>query len=1452
MHLLLAQPGAAVDGAEAVDLGQSPADVVVISAADSELSALAEARGAMADPPGLRLASLMHLAHPMSVDLYLEKTAARSRLVVARVLGGEGYWPYGIEQFSARLGAAGVPFAALPGDDRPDQALWRASSVSRADWEALWAYLVESGPENAANFLRYSRWMVRRRAAPPPPGCSPPHHPFPTGGEGAASRPAASALSDDEDRAVDGAPPPARPLLRAGLYWPGAKVADIATVRAGWPEPGRPVAAIVFYRALLQGAGLHPVNRLVRACLAEGLNPLPVFVASLKEPVSAATLGHLFAEAPPAVVLNATAFAVSSLQPGQEGFSGTALDAPDRPVLQVVFAGGTEAAWRDGLSGLSARDIAMNVALPEVDGRVLTRAVSFKAEAFYDQATECRIATYRAEGTRVAFAAKLAAAWARLGRKAPAERRVAIVLANYPNRDGRLANGVGLDTPESVVAMLEALRQAGYRTDGAPDDAAALMARLTAGPTNWLADRARRASGEAGGEALSFADYQLFWNELPWEVRARVEERWGAPEADPFYAPGEVDCGRFALSLHAFGNVVIGIQPARGYNIDPKASYHAPDLVPPHNYLAFYAWLRDVFRADAVIHFGKHGNLEWLPGKSVALGEACFPEAALGPVPHLYPFIVNDPGEGTQAKRRTAAVILDHLTPPLTRAETYGALKRLEALVDEYYEAAGVDPRRLELLRREIRALVSAERLDLDAGITGDMDEDAALTRLDTYLCELKESQIRDGLHVYGRSPEGGLERDLAVALVRVPRGDGKGRDASLIRALARDCGLDPESFDPLDCEMGAPWEGLRPAALASAVDAPWRTAGDTVERLEALAARLVGCRAGLNPTLLTGAEPPPGAASAAVLEGVRREVLPAIRACGEAERAALLAGLDGRFVAPGPSGAPTRGRPDVLPTGRNFYSVDSRAVPTPTAWTLGWKSAEMLVERHLQAQGDWLRALVLTAWGTSNMRTGGDDIAQGLALMGVRPTWDQASRRVTGFEIMPLDALARPRVDVTLRVSGFFRDAFPAQIELFDAAARAVMALDEPEEQNPAAARWRAEGADEAAGFRVFGSKPGAYGAGLQAMIDERLWSDRADLAESYLEWGGYAYGARAEGTRARDRLEARLARAASRRAEPGQPRARCAGQRRLLPVRGRRCGGGRASERPGAHHLSQRPFAARAAGDPHPRRRDRPGGAVARRQPEMARRGDAARLQGRVRDRRDGRLPLRLRGDDGGGALAPFRPGACRGHGGRGGTRLRRRGEPGGLARDRGAAGRGHRAGAVAAAVEHGCGKARGDGVWLRSARQTASPIGRGCWRCSAGLSPAWRGGSTRRARSVSGWTLAVWPRRRGPSAACSAFAMGGWPAASSARRVAGAFYVGKLAVDPPAQGQGIGRALMARTEAEARALGLAALELQTRIELVENHRAFAAMGFVRIGETAHPGYDRPTSITMRKELT
>ncbi len=1081
MHLLAATPGGIADGSEAVDLGQSPGDIVVLSAADSELALLAAARDRLDDGyPSLRLANLMQLGHNLSVDTYVDEVVAYARLVVVRLLGGVGYWPYGVERIVETCDRLGIALAFLPGDDQPDPELAALGRVPAEAGHRLWRYCVEGGMGNALNFLRFAAHMI-----------------------GAGYEWAEPA-----------------PVLGAGLYWPGAEPADLDRVRADWRE-GAPVAALVFYRALVQAGNLGPIDALIEGLAARGLNPLPVFVSSLKEPLSADTVRRLFSAAPPAVILNGTGFAVST--PGRAR-TESPFDGAGRPVIQVVFAGGPEAAWREGTRGLGPRDIAMNVALPEVDGRILGRAVSFKAETRFDATTESPVVAYAPVADRIGFVCDLAAAWARLGRVPAADRRVALVLANYPNRDGRIGNGVGLDTPAGTLNLLRALAAAGYRTGPLPATGGDIVARLLRGPTNDTA----RLSDRVVEESLPLADYVAFFADLPAAVRERVVGRWGPPEDDPWFLAGENGGGRFAVPAFRLGNVAVGLQPARGYNIDPAASYHDPDLVPPHGYFAFYAWLRREFAADAVIHMGKHGNLEWLPGKALALSAECFPEAALGPVPHLYPFIVNDPGEGAQAKRRAAAVIVDHLTPPLTRAESYGPLRDLEQLVDEYFEAAGVDPRRLSVLGRQIIELSQTIGLDRDCGIERDDETDAALAKLDNYLCELKEMQIRDGLHILGESPEGRQLTDLLVALTRVPRGAGEGGDASLLRALAADLGL--AGFDPLDCELGAPWTGPRPAALANG--AVWRTRGDTVERLEELAAGLVA-----------GARPcdPGWTRTRAVLDEIESSVRPAVAASGEAEIAGVLRGLDGRFVAPGPSGAPTRGRLDVLPTGRNFYSLDSRIVPTPAAWHLGWKSAGLLVERHRQEHGEWLRHVALSAWGTSNMRTGGDDIAQGLALMGVRPTWDSASRRVTGFEILPVDVLDRPRVDVTLRVSGFFRDAFPTQIDLFDSAVRAVAALDEPADLNPLAARVGeesaalvAEGHDPAAArrrasYRVFGSKPGAYGAGLQALIDERGWDSAADFARAYVAWGGYAYGGGTEGAAEHRLFERRLGRVAA-----------------------------------------------------------------------------------------------------------------------------------------------------------------------------------------------------------------------------------------------------------------------------------------------------------------------------------
>ena len=1069
MHLLRTQPGSQVPVDSIADLGQTPAELVILCTGDSQLSLLAEvARQLPADYPSLRLASPAQLSNHASVDFYVEQVLQHAKVILISVHGGVSYWRYGIERL-VELAERGAQVIMVPGCDNPDPELMALSSVPLAEAERLWQFLRQGGAANAQQLFNCiaSHWLQRDY-----PWVEP------------------------------------QLLPRVGLYHPQLSTPSLVDWQASW-QVGAPVAALLFYRTQVQAANTGFIDVFCQRLQAQGLNPLPIAVASLKEAACLARVEDWLDEADARLIINTTAFALSNPEaPSARPFRR------DIPVLQAICALDNHEQWQANAQGLGSRDLAMHIVLPELDGRLITQPISFKGLAWRSERSQSDVVCYQPHLPGMDFVAELARNWIELARKDNADKRIALVLANYPTRDGRIGNGVGLDTPAAALNILKALQQQGYPVVELPDSGTALIHQLLGGVTNDL----DMLDARPCAQSLALDEYLAFFHRLPQANQQAVRERWGEPQQDPMFRSG-----RLMIAGLRFGLTFVGIQPARGYQLDAAAVYHDPDLVPPHGYLAFYCWLRKAFACDAVIHVGKHGNLEWLPGKSVGLSEQCWPSAILGPLPNIYPFIVNDPGEGAQAKRRTQAVIIDHLMPPLTRAESYGPLRDLERLADEYYEASQLDLRRAAELRGEILLKVREASLDRELGLQLNEDPNSWLPQLDAYLCDLKESQIRDGLHVFGESPVGTLRRDTLLALLRIPRGDGQGGNASLLRALARDLQL---GFDPLDCEMAAPWHGPRPALLAALSSDAWRTAGDTRERLELLALQLIE----MADLAAVGAD------TNQVLQGLREQIAPLLDACGPAEMHGLLAALSGRFVPAGPSGAPSRGRLDVLPTGRNFYSVDVRNLPTPTAWRIGVQAADRLLERHLQDHGDHLRQLGLSMWGTATMRTGGDDMAQALALMGVRPVWQAGSQRVERFEVLPLAQLGRPRVDVTLRVSGFFRDAFSNLIRLFDDAVQAVVDLDEPEDMNPLSARvWRESltlqdsGLDEAearkqAGWRVFGSKPGAYGAGVQNAIEERLWQTREDLAEVYLNWGGYAYGSHSEGTPARAQFAERL----------------------------------------------------------------------------------------------------------------------------------------------------------------------------------------------------------------------------------------------------------------------------------------------------------------------------------------
>ncbi|MEH2040506.1 cobaltochelatase subunit CobN [Nostoc sp.] len=1170
MHRISSTSGGWNQSEGLIFLEQTPAPFVLITAADTDIQTLAAAVTKLPPSfPALRVANLLQLQQQLSIDTYGEQVLELAQVIILRLLGGRSYWGYGLEVVQEIVQRNGRTLIVMPGDDAFDPDLISQSTVPLAIVNQIWQYFSEGGVENFVNALQFISDSCLLTAYNPPPPQPIPRvglYEWGVGEQGSKGAGEQGGRGELELRSSTFEPDESTSDTRSSTFELDESTSELRSstselrsstseldestselrsstfeldestfeldestseLRSSTSEPQIsqspiPKVGILFYRAHYLAGNTKVIDALCEALVQKNLQPVPVFVSSLREPDVQVELSEFFqpkeAESI-AVLLNTTSFSLARLE--SETPQTELWQKLDVPVLQVILSGGSIEQWESQFQGLSPRDIGMNVALPEVDGRIITRAVSFKALQTRNPHLETDVVIYEPVSDRIEFVAKLAANWARLRSKPPQERRIALILANYPNRNGRLANGVGLDTPASCVEILQALHQAGYDVENPPAQGDELIQRLTSGVTN---DPEGRESLPVN-QSVSWEEYQEYFASLPPAVQQGISERWGNLEQgsnQELFPPAPLHpCPSASIPVPGIklGNIFVGIQPARGYDNDPSLNYHAPDLEPTHAYLAFYYWVRETFGADAVVHVGKHGNLEWLPGKSVALSSNCYPEVAFGALPHLYPFIVNDPGEGSQAKRRAQAVIIDHLTPPMTRAELYGSLQQLENLIDEYYEADSLDPSRLPVIRDRIHELVIKENLHLDLGIQNETEifksESLILNSIGGYLCELKEAQIRDGLHIFGQCPQGRQLRDLIVAIARIPNRHSPG----ITRAIAQDWGLD---FDPLTADLS-----MTSGEYSIVNGTQCRTLGDIVEVLEEHAALLVeqlinqdsefriqnSCRDAIHRVCAGG-----GDAMNRVSTWISDRLLPALQKTPE-EITHLLHGLDGGYVPSAPSGAPTRGRPEVLPTGKNFYSVDIRAIPTETAWDIGRKAAETLVEYYTQEHGEYPRTLGLSMWGTATMRTGGDDIAEALALLGVQPVWDGAARRVVDFEILPLPILGRPRVDVTLRISGFFRDAFPNLIDLFDQAVSAVADLNEPPEQNPLADAvrqetelWTSQGLtlEEAvvrSRYRIFGSRPGAYGAGLQGLIESQNWTDDEDLARAYINWSSYAY---------------------------------------------------------------------------------------------------------------------------------------------------------------------------------------------------------------------------------------------------------------------------------------------------------------------------------------------------------
>jgi cobaltochelatase CobN len=996
---------------------------------------------------------------------------AAADLIVARILGSAQSLCTGF----ARIRGEGQPMVVLGGEQAPDASLMELSTVPMGLAADAHVYLAQGGPQNLAQL-----------------------HAF---------------LSDTVLLTGEGFEPPVAQPVWGEL--PRPELVEGPSTSSGNAEV-RPRVGILFYRAQQTAGNTDYVHALADAVDAAGGVGAPIFAASLRDAPAdlMAHLGTLDALVTTVLAAGGSRPATASAGEDDGAWDVRALAALDIPILQGLCLTTPRAVWEESDEGMSPLDVATQVAVPEFDGRIITVPFSFK------ETDADGLPSYVPDAERCRRVAKIAVNHARLRYLAPSERKIALVLSAYPTKHARIGNAVGLDTPVSVIRLLRALREAGYDL-GEPGDIpgtgplepvegesadttagnALIHALIAAGGQDpeWLTTE--QLSGQP--VRIGAATYERWLAELPAELSDSVTAAWGEAPGELFVDRSSNPDGEIVAATLQAGNVVILVQPPRGFGENPIAIYHDPDLAPTHHYLAVYGWLQHEFGAHAVVHVGKHGNLEWLPGKNMGMSAACGTDAAIGSLPLIYPFLVNDPGEGTQAKRRAHATVIDHLIPPMARAESYGDIARLEQLLDEYGNVVAMDPAKVPALRGEIWTLIQAAQMDAELGLTGRPDDEAFddfVMHVDGWLCEIKDVQIRDGLHVLGQAPEGDEQVNLVLAVLRANQVFGG--EVNGVTGLRVALGLA---------------EGEAPLAEVDTVEAQARAL--VVALAEA------GWAVDSVPAVVRAVLDRDDDRVADVLRFACVEVVPRLAGTTN-EITNTLHALEGGYVPAGPSGSPLRGLVNVLPTGRNFYSVDPKAIPSRLAYQTGQAMAESLVQRHLDDTGEYPQSVGISVWGTSAMRTSGDDVAEVLALLGVVPVWDEGSRRVTGLEALPLAELGRPRVDVTVRISGFFRDAFPHVLAMLDDAVRLVAERDEPLDQNYVRAHAQADlaahGDERRATTRIFGSKPGSYGAGILPLIEAGNWRDDADLAEVYTAWGGFAYGRDLDGAPAREDMEA------------------------------------------------------------------------------------------------------------------------------------------------------------------------------------------------------------------------------------------------------------------------------------------------------------------------------------------
>lgn len=1008
--------------------------IALLSTSDTDLLSAKNAN--TADMVDFRYANPTHIS-----DALLDEIIDAADIIIVRLLGGKRAWEDGLR----RIFASGTPTIVVSGELAVDAELTDISTVPAGVVTTAHTYLAEGGATNLEHLYRFLSDTILLTGH----GFDEPHH---------------------------------MPL------WGHLERPTTETT------PGQPRIAVLYYRAQHLAGNTAYIHALCDAIDAQGAHAIPIFTASLRQAPTELLDELATMDAAITTVLAAGGTKPATAQAGgdDEAWDVAQLAALDIPIIQGLALTSPRSDWAANDDGLTPLDVATQIAVPEFDGRIITVPFSFKE---YDSDG---LISYVPDPERCTRLAGIAYHHARLRHLNNSDKKIVVMLSAYPTKHARIGNAVGLDTPASTLKVLHALHDAGYNlgdTTTIPgydtmDGDTFMHAIIDAGghDPEWLTDDVLANNPLT----LPRDAYLTFFNTLPTSMQEEMTTHWGEAPGTHYTHP---ETGDIYIAGLQFGNIVVMVQPPRGFGDNPVGIYHDPDLPANHHYLGTYHWIHHTFNADAIIHMGKHGNMEWLPGKTAGLSAECYPDQAIGDLPLIYPFLVNDPGEGTQAKRRAHATLIDHMIPPMARAETYGDITRLEQLLDEHANIAAMDPAKLPAIRQEIWTLLTAAKMDQDLGWDERPDEDVfddMLMHIDGWLCEIKDVAIRGGLHTLGEQPTNETRIDLVLAMLRARQLWGG--------------------------ETATP--GLREALGLSEQGDETRHTVDTIEQH----ARTLLTNLDANnwdpttiPTITTNLPDTANPTTVTrILQFAAEEIIPRLEQTPR-EITHILHALDGGFIEAGPSGSPMRGLINVLPTGRNFYSVDPKSLPSRLAWETGQLLADSLIERYqADHDGNYPTSVGISAWGTSAMRTSGDDIAEVFALLGVRPLWDEASRRVIDLEVIPLEELGRPRIDVTVRISGFFRDAFPHVLGLLDDAVQMVANLDEPLDQNYVRAHALDDGAEHVR--RIFGSKPGTYGAGLLQLIESGNWRDDHDLAAVYTAWGGYAYGRGLDGVEAAD----------------------------------------------------------------------------------------------------------------------------------------------------------------------------------------------------------------------------------------------------------------------------------------------------------------------------------------------